>query len=48
MSAVLTLDTLTTNKHGQFVILPQKKVNQVLEVLMWLSAQSIEVKVWNN
>lgn len=48
MSSVLTLETITTNKHGQFVILPQKKVNQVLEVLMWLSTQSIEVEVWKN
>lgn len=48
MSAVITLNTISTNEHGQFVVLPQKKVNQVLEVLMWLSAQSIEIEVWKN
>lgn len=25
-----------------------KRVTNVLEVMMWLSAQSVEVKVWNN
>lgn len=48
MSKVITLRTLSQNLYGDFVVLPQKRVDQVLGVLMWLSRQSAEVKVWNN
>lgn len=44
----ITLKTISSDENGDSVLLSQKRVNQVLEVLVWLSHQSIEVEVWKN
>ena len=48
MSKVITLRTLSTDLYGDFVVLPQKQINKVLEVLCWLSRQSMHIEVWKN
>ena len=41
-------DAFTLERLGAQGIVPQWRINQILEVLTYLSQQSVQINVWNN